>query len=59
MEQFVFLLLSVSILGITVIFGLSFSKVESSISTSSYGGTNKDFNSFLMKIKSNSSKVRC
>ena len=56
MEQLVFFILSVSIIGIIFIFGLSFFKLESNVSNS-YVRTNKDFNSFLTKIKTNSSKI--
>lgn len=56
MEQLIFFILSVSIIGIVFIFGLSFFKLESDVSNS-YVQTNKDFNSFLTKIKINSSKI--
>lgn len=56
MGQLVFFILLVSIIGVIFIFGLSFFKVESNVSTS-HVRKNKDFNSFLTKIKSNSSKI--
>ena len=52
-----FLLLSISITGIIVFLGLSQFRVENNVSSHFNGGTH-DFNSFMTKIKGNSSKVR-
>ena len=57
MEPTVFLLLSVSIIGIIILLGLSQFKIEHS-TTNSFNDGNNDFNQFIKKIKSNSSKIK-
>lgn len=56
MEEFIFFVVSVSIIGIVFTFGFSFFKVHSNTSNT-HGIANKNFNSFLTKIKNNSSKI--
>ncbi|MEY4538388.1 MAG: hypothetical protein RLZZ306_145 [Bacteroidota bacterium] len=57
MEPIMFLILTISIMGIMVFLGLSQFKIENNVSTHFDGG-NHDFNSFMTKIKGNSLKVR-
>jgi hypothetical protein len=57
MEPIMFLLLSISIIGIIVFLGLSQFKIENNVSSHFNGGTH-DFNSFMTKVKGNSLKVR-
>ena len=52
-----FFILSVSIIGIVVLLGLSQFKVEHHV-TNHFNNSNQDFNSFLTKIRGNFSKVR-
>lgn len=57
MEPIMFLILSISLIGIFIIFGLSHVKIENNFSNH-LNGTNHDLNSFMTKIKGNSSKLR-
>jgi len=57
MEPIMFLILSISIIGIFIIFGLSHVKIENNVS-SHFNERGHDLNSFMTKIKGNSSKVR-
>ena len=57
MEPIMFLLLSISLIGIFIIFGLSHFKIENNIVNNINGG-NHNFDSFLMKVKSNSVKIK-
>ena len=57
MEPIMFLLLSISLIGISIIFGLSHFKIENNISNSINGG-NHGFDLFMTKIKSNSLKIK-
>ena len=57
MEPIMFLLLSISFIGIFIIFGLSHVKIENNVS-SHFDKRGHDLHSFMAKIKDNSSKVR-
>lgn len=57
MEPIMFLILSISLIGIFIIFGLSQVKIENNFSNH-LNGTNHDLRSFMTKIKGNSSKLR-
>jgi hypothetical protein len=57
MELIMFLLLSISIIGIFVIFGLSHFKIENNV-VSHISGGNQNFNSFITKVKNNSIKIK-
>jgi hypothetical protein len=58
MEPIMFLILSISIIGIFIIFELSHVKIENNVSSQLFGERGHDLNSFMTKIKDNSSKVR-
>jgi hypothetical protein len=57
MEPIMFLLLSISIIGIFVILGLSHFKIENNV-VSHINGGNHNFNSFITKVKNNSVKIK-
>jgi hypothetical protein len=57
MEAIVLLILSISIIGIFIIFGFSHVKIENNVS-SQFNERGHDLNSFMTKIKGNSSKLR-
>ena len=57
MEPFMFLILSISVIGIFVLLALSQFKVENNVSGHIHEG-NHNFDSFMTKIKGNSSKIR-
>jgi hypothetical protein len=57
MAPIMFLILSISLIGICIIFALSHIKIEKYFSKH-LNGTNNDLNSFMTKIKGNSSKLR-
>lgn len=57
MEPIMLLLLSISILGIFVIFGISHFNIENNVVNHINGG-NQNFNSFMAKVKNNSVKIR-
>lgn len=57
MESIMFLILSISIIGITVLLGLSQFKIENNVSGHLSGG-NHNFDSFMTKVKGNSLKIR-
>ena len=52
-----FLILSISVIGIFVLLALSQFKVENNVSGHIHEG-NHNFDSFLMKVKSNSVKIK-
>lgn len=57
MEQFIFLFSAIAILGIALMFGLIFLKVENNyLNTDVY--SDKNFDSFMKKIKGNSSRIK-
>jgi hypothetical protein len=56
MEPIMFLLLSISVIGIFTIFGLSHFKIENNIGH--INGGNHNFNSFMIKVKNNSLKIK-
>jgi hypothetical protein len=56
MEPIMFLLLSISVIGIFIIFGLSHFKIENNIGH--INGGNHNFNSFMVKVKNNSLKIK-
>jgi hypothetical protein len=56
MEPIMFLLLlSISVIGIFVIFGLSYFKFDNNVGHTNVG--NYNFNSFMTKVKNNSLKI--
>lgn len=57
MESFIFLILSISIVGIVILLGLTQFKIENNLS-SHFNEGSQNFNSFMIKIKGNSSKIR-
>lgn len=57
MEPIMFFILSVSIIGIIILLGLSQFKIEHHV-TNHFSSTNQNFDSFLTKIRGNFSKVR-
>ena len=57
MEPIMFFILSIPLIGIFIIFGLSHAKVENSVS-SHFNHNHQDFGSFLAKIKGNSLKIK-
>lgn len=57
MEPIMFLILSISLIGIGMIFGISHFKMEDNI-ISLLNKRGHDINSFMTKIKGNSSRVR-
>ena len=52
-----YFILSIPVIGILIIFGLSRAKIENSMS-SHFNHSHQDFGSFLAKIKGNSSKIK-
>jgi hypothetical protein len=56
MEPIMFLLFSISVIGIFVIFGLSHFKFENNVGHTN--GGNHNFNSFMTKVKNNSLKIK-
>ena len=52
-----FLILSLSLIGIIVILVLSQFKIENNVS-GHFDGNNHDFNAFMSKIKGSSSRIR-
>ncbi len=57
MEPIMFLLISIPLMGIFVIFGLSHFKIENS-TISNFNGGNHNFDSFMNKVKRNSMKIK-
>ncbi len=57
MEPIMFLILSIFLIGIGIIFGISHFKVENDI-ISHLNERGHDINSFMTKIKGNSSRIR-
>jgi hypothetical protein len=57
MEPIMFLLLSISLLGIFLMFGIFHFKIENNIVNHTNEGSH-NFDSFMNKVKSNSSKIR-
>lgn len=57
MEPIMILLLSISLIGILIIFGISHIKIENNAS-SSFDNKSNHFDFFMTRVKSNSSKVR-
>ncbi len=57
MEPIMFLILSISVIGIAVFLGLSQFKIENNVS-SHFNEGNHNFDSFMTKVKGNSSKIR-
>ncbi|PWK25159.1 hypothetical protein LV89_02785 [Arcicella aurantiaca] len=57
MEQITFVLSSFGIVVLAVLFGLTFSKIEKDYLNSDPFAS-KDFDSFLKKVKGNSSRIR-
>jgi hypothetical protein len=56
MEPIMFLLFSISVIGIFVILGLSHFKFENNVGHTN--GGNHNFNSFMTKVKNNSLKIK-
>ena len=57
MEPIILLILSISVIGIFILFAFSQFKIENNLSGHVHGG-NHNFNAFLTKIKGNLSKIR-
>lgn len=57
MDSIMFLILSLSLIGIIVILVLSQFKIENNVS-GHFDGNNHDFNAFMSKIKGSSSRIR-
>jgi hypothetical protein len=58
MEPIMFLILSISVIGIVVFLGLSQYKIENNV-PGHFNEGNQDFDSFMTKVKGNYSKIRC
>lgn len=57
MDSIMLLILSLSLIGIVVILGLSQFKIENNVS-GHFDGANHNFDAFVSKIKSSSSRIR-
>lgn len=57
MEPIMLLILSISLIGIFVLIGLSQFKIEHNASNH-FNGSNPDFNLFMTRIKGNSLKIK-
>jgi hypothetical protein len=57
MEQFIFLFSAIAIIGLALMFGFVFLKIENNyLNTDVY--SDKNFDSFMKKIKGNSSRIK-